>query len=755
MATCDVMPANSPCGPALAGVAIYTQGPGTFNNLFEFLASTDSIVSNFVNPTKYACTDGDPLKAATGGLRYQVSLFCAKFVIDGITNECSGSPVPAGSFICAEQMDLAVNTIFELVSNVSVCPAPPASYVSSQYTIFDGVRTENLRNLNLSPSQGCSAGVASDQPRCGFMTDDQLATGCLNASDSCCVAYRQRNGIGASSGTAVVPSTASTATAGPSSRPSNLSPATSGPGIAPIIGGVVGGVIFLIVVVVLAICCIRRRRSNSSSSGSIPYNGKVTDPAFGNKVYQQSLGRSQGPVNGNAYNYTGPTSATGLQPDPYGYYPSTDRQKQQQQQQFGSIGRDQRAQNSSINGNQEQYSSMSRGQAQQMGSLGRSPVGLTSPVAQQNGSLSRDVGRIQTQPQPPNQGSLNRQYNRQPTSPAQQIQAENSRPSTAVESAGSGSVLNISPTLTSTPINPVVAALAAANASGRDSVATDLSGTDDISVLESTMRVVHPYVATLADELQLTVGKDIILLRSFDDGWGLGMNPLTGAQGAFPLVCVVSLEEASRLSMASNARPPSGAQRLQRFSKRVSSALFTSEQMAALRQPLQATDEKKVTRVNGPSPLSGSSGISGEPRNQAQAPRHTPSAQPKPVSAIQRLQEQDVPMTPAEEYFRKNGYDAQLDEDLPSALSTATVATPSLADNSSYTVPNTGNTGIPPVTRPPINGPLKRGVTFDQGAPRFHVYPAARDSVASSVVSSSTYDARSSVVSSSTFDGRS
>ncbi|KAI9358590.1 hypothetical protein DFJ73DRAFT_819008 [Zopfochytrium polystomum] len=54
------------------------------------------------------------------------------------------------------------------------------------------------------------------------------------------------------------------------------------------------------------------------------------------------------------------------------------------------------------------------------------------------------------------------------------------------------------------------------------------------------MRILHPYVPTLPDELELMVGQEVVVLRAFDDGWGLGMTPSNGAQGAFPLVCVTS-----------------------------------------------------------------------------------------------------------------------------------------------------------------------------------------------------------------------
>ncbi|KAJ3415591.1 hypothetical protein HDV05_004642 [Chytridiales sp. JEL 0842] len=81
---------------------------------------------------------------------------------------------------------------------------------------------------------------------------------------------------------------------------------------------------------------------------------------------------------------------------------------------------------------------------------------------------------------------------------------------------------------------------------------------------ETLLRIIHPYTPTLADELTLEVGADVILLKSFDDGWALGMNPTTGIQGAFPLVCVCKPEEleAKRGSMASNG---------ERISKRISS----------------------------------------------------------------------------------------------------------------------------------------------------------------------------------------
>ncbi|KAJ3217447.1 hypothetical protein HDU67_007917 [Dinochytrium kinnereticum] len=63
---------------------------------------------------------------------------------------------------------------------------------------------------------------------------------------------------------------------------------------------------------------------------------------------------------------------------------------------------------------------------------------------------------------------------------------------------------------------------------------------DGSSTQPLMMKVLHSYSPVLADELELKEGQDILILTCFDDGWGLGMVPETGAQGAFPLICVIA-----------------------------------------------------------------------------------------------------------------------------------------------------------------------------------------------------------------------
>ncbi|KAI8813549.1 hypothetical protein BJ742DRAFT_865593 [Cladochytrium replicatum] len=57
------------------------------------------------------------------------------------------------------------------------------------------------------------------------------------------------------------------------------------------------------------------------------------------------------------------------------------------------------------------------------------------------------------------------------------------------------------------------------------------------------MIVVYPYEPAMPDELRLTPGEDIIVLKNFDDGWGLGALVSTRQQGAFPIVCVARPNE--------------------------------------------------------------------------------------------------------------------------------------------------------------------------------------------------------------------
>ncbi|KAI1319833.1 hypothetical protein EDD11_002827 [Mortierella claussenii] len=58
-------------------------------------------------------------------------------------------------------------------------------------------------------------------------------------------------------------------------------------------------------------------------------------------------------------------------------------------------------------------------------------------------------------------------------------------------------------------------------------------------------QALYPYQATLADELDLTPGDIVNVHRVFDDGWAVGVNMNTSNEGAFPVVCVMFVDESA------------------------------------------------------------------------------------------------------------------------------------------------------------------------------------------------------------------
>ncbi|KAF9171996.1 hypothetical protein BGX21_005933 [Mortierella sp. AD011] len=61
----------------------------------------------------------------------------------------------------------------------------------------------------------------------------------------------------------------------------------------------------------------------------------------------------------------------------------------------------------------------------------------------------------------------------------------------------------------------------------------------------SYCQALYPYQASMADELDLTPGDIVKVHRVFDDGWAVGMNMNTSSEGAFPVVCVMFVDESS------------------------------------------------------------------------------------------------------------------------------------------------------------------------------------------------------------------
>lgn len=62
---------------------------------------------------------------------------------------------------------------------------------------------------------------------------------------------------------------------------------------------------------------------------------------------------------------------------------------------------------------------------------------------------------------------------------------------------------------------------------------------------QSYCQALYPYQASMADELDLTQGDIINVLRVYDDGWAAGVNMNTSKEGVFPVVCVMFVDESA------------------------------------------------------------------------------------------------------------------------------------------------------------------------------------------------------------------
>ena len=114
-----------------------------------------------------------------------------------------------------------------------------------------------------------------------------------------------------------------------------------------------------------------------------------------------------------------------------------------------------------------------------------------------------------------------------------------------------------------------------------------------MDISNSIMCIIHPYDSTLDDELTLEVGGTVILLKSFDDGWALGLDTKTGARGAFPMICVVADDGLALSHTTIEDTSSAGVKRQSRtrFSKRISSAMASAEQMSALNALAEVSQE--------------------------------------------------------------------------------------------------------------------------------------------------------------------
>ncbi|KAF9425059.1 hypothetical protein BGZ76_003438 [Entomortierella beljakovae] len=97
------------------------------------------------------------------------------------------------------------------------------------------------------------------------------------------------------------------------------------------------------------------------------------------------------------------------------------------------------------------------------------------------------------------------------------------------------------PPVTTEPTSLGLASITAAGAGAAAVASTDRDAPGQLSYCQA----LYPYQASMADELDLTPGDIVNVQRVFDDGWAVGINMNTSREGAFPVVCVMFVDESA------------------------------------------------------------------------------------------------------------------------------------------------------------------------------------------------------------------
>ncbi|KAJ3206798.1 hypothetical protein HDU67_007942 [Dinochytrium kinnereticum] len=588
---CFTLSANSICGPQFAGYSVLarsgdTPGQDAYTDEASFdswvgarIADDEAFATHWVNTL--GCSSG-PMLSAVAGLRYRVTWWCAR---DVQLSQARCRNPDNGPLICGEECGILSSRVRAIIDNQNVCPATSNSTFNTQRTFIKTVYTDwcaTWGGPQLAANGVCANGTPNEGSFCGFTSQEEAIAQCpLNPDrDICCsqlfggpappgftpssllvtsTTTTTTSTVSESSSTLItsstatsrnIPSTSRSATsttsvlgsvpsgdgaAGNNGSNSNSSSSNSGSSITslPILAPIIAASIALIIIVAaLTFIAVKRRQSlrAAQAANNRPPMGMAGTPStqfykptgMGSSVglssTTSSSSRSFGHAPGSAtvsphlsqplpsaasvasvgYPAT-VTAAAAVAGGSFGGYqyatpPGSAALLQQNQQ--PPMGMQQATTYSPVSSyNQPQHQ-----QQQQVGmtSTSGSVVSESGLLA---GAASMGVASIPSPSSPSHAATNPSQF---PPQQQQQQQQQHSN-------------------VTANPATPaqVVAAVAASPQGGA-----------------LVMRVIHPYAPTLADELELSKGQEIVILRAFDDGWGLGLIPTSGMQGAFPLVCV-------------------------------------------------------------------------------------------------------------------------------------------------------------------------------------------------------------------------
>ncbi|KAJ1542158.1 hypothetical protein HK405_010173, partial [Cladochytrium tenue] len=645
---CTYLDGNTPCGALYQGYPVYSNYGGSYTNYDEFVT-----LFNLFNDTsyieqsleyKYNCTAGSALDNGVASLRYQMSYLCAKYIYQGILSGCpvlSKEYSPYGPLICQDQCTLSYQSEADVIEDTDICTdntdaKARTSSSTSVCDMFNGLKSAN---------GGCLTGITVDTNNCGFRTPTDAATFCpsLASSDSCCAS------LVASAASTTSKSATSSSTAAASSSSSSSSASMVG----PIVGAVVGVLVVALAAIGIFIFIRRRNAAKGGAAGAGPSARFPSSSDPYNRMYTPSGSLER--HDGGGSSAWGPPVPKDMQRDAFG--PGLAAASTAP---FVAAPPQASGWQDSMQRRQQQQASLERRQQESL-------------------ERRQHMQRLQEQQQ---QQMQQASYPPQPAAALQAPQHPQAEPEDIFNAPSS-------------IISSIITASAAPTASvARESTLSSISSsTSGTSRGEALVRVVHPYAPTLADELLLEVGREVILLKAFDDGWALGMNPVTGQQGAFPLVCVADpagddsasvAGRASHISAASSAAP--------RLSNRVSSALFSQDDLDRLRRS---------------SALAAAAGVP-----------------PPPASSVASSNGLFAgPAASHDSYLRASGYDASLDSHLssPSAAAPPTYAAGTSAASAAAVAAAARPEKTPSAFAP---APAVKAVKFDSGVPpEVFVYP--------------------------------
>ncbi|KAI8592875.1 hypothetical protein BDZ88DRAFT_406463 [Geranomyces variabilis] len=565
---CFYPSADSVCGAAFAGYPIYVKASDTnatnvidSNLKLSALAnawSAPADIARLVANTTGCLTNTALLTDAAKAVRYQASVWCSAAVAQTLlTTNCvakaatqPGQTTPA--VLCAAQCKIASDTMQAVWSNTTICPKPVGPQAELQtakragyLSIYQNFNKDypsycDYANFAIQTAKAvCYDGLPDNAggALCGYATAELAANQCAtNTADPCCGALLE-----------------SIKTNKPFVKPSAIGTDDGGSKTRSIIITVGIVIVGLIGAAVGAYFCFRGRdRRRKTKADKFRKNSSNNNTFFRFNDEQSSVppvpplpqnlrhgNEKAAEINNSSYHQE--------QPSPNvqdGWNPCANEKYHVQEPQSAYRG--------DIPLSPMPSPTRSHPQAGQANNISQN----TQPGAyEQARSVQPSVAPPVTMAAPPRGDYSNPQPSRSPWD---------------------------APVVTAQPAPP-------------PSVSSEATppSEDGSDILNIPMRVLHHYVPTLTDELPLQAGTEIIMVKCFDDGWALGVNPHTGQTGAFPLVCVAASENVEHtfapvaLAAAERARSPA-IDRVSdmTFAKRVSSQQYLSRvdltQLAAI-----------------------------------------------------------------------------------------------------------------------------------------------------------------------------